>query len=269
MPSHTHPSPTHVKILLALSCIGLAMASHAQAVDDEAWHFSAGMGVMSQAKYPGSSETRVGALPTFSASHGRWQIGAVPGAGVPLGVSYTLLQDGPWRLGVGVGTGLGAARNAHDGSGFAKLGTIEQTTWGSVSGSYTLGAVAASASIVSDTGGHQQGTRAMLDVMYRTRPTNHLSLSVGPGLTWMDSRYASTYYGVSAEQSANTGYAAYKAGAGLNALRLSASADYQLTREWGLSAKLGLTQLQGDAAGSPTVEKKNQTSYGLFANYRF
>ena len=108
-----------------------------------------------------------------------------------------------------------------------------------------------------------------MDVMYRTRPTNHLSLSVGPGLTWMDSRYASTYYGVSAEQSANTGYAAYKAGAGLNALRLSASADYQLTREWGLSAKLGLTQLQGDAAGSPTVEKKNQTSYGLFANYRF
>lgn len=269
MPLHTPSGPTHAKLLLAWSCIGLTIASHAQGVDDEAWHFSVGMGVMSQAKYPGSSETRTGAMPTFSASHGRWQIGAIPGAGVPLGVNYTLVQDGPWRLGVGVGTGLGSSRGANDGSSFAKLGSIEQTTWGSVSGSYTLGAVAASASIVSDAGGHQQGTRAMLDVMYRSRLTDRLSLSMGPGLTWMDRRYANTYYGVSAEQSANTGYATYKAGTGLNALRLSVGADYQLTREWGLSAKLGLTQLQGDAASSPTVDKKNQTSYGLFAHYRF
>lgn len=269
MPPHSYPSPTRAQLLLALSFVASATVTHAQPVDDDAWHFSAGMGVISQPRYPGSSETRVGALPTFSASHGRWQIGATPGAGAPLGVNYTLMQDGPWRLGVGVGTGLGNPRNAKDTSNFSKLGTIEQTTLGSLSGSYTEGALAANASIVSDVGGNGQGTRAMLDVMYRTRPTDRLSLSVGPGLTWMDSRYASTYYGVSDTQSANTGYAAYQAGAGVSALRLSAGADYQLTRDWSLSAKLGLTQLQGDAASSPTVDKKNQTSYGLFANYRF
>jgi MipA family protein len=269
MPSPTSPTPKHIQRLLAMTCIGLAVTAHAQAVDEDAWRFSAGVGVISQPKYPGSSETRVGALPTFSASHGRWQIGALPGAGVPVGVNYTLMQDGPWRLGVGVGTGLGNPRNAKDNNSFSKLGSIEQTTLGSLSGSYTEGALAANASIVSDVGGNGQGTRAMLDVMYRTRPTDRLSLSVGPGLTWIDSRYASTYYGVSDTQSANTGYAAYKAGAGVSALRLSAGADYQLTRDWSLSAKLGLTQLQGDAASSPTVDKKNQTSYGLFANYRF
>lgn len=269
MPSPTPPTLTHAKLLLAISCIGLTVAAHAQAVDEEAWRFSVGMGLMSQPKYPGSSETRVGAMPTFSASHGRWQIGALPGAGVPVGVSYTLMQDGPWRLGVGVGTSLGNPRKGNENNNFSQLGTIEQTTLGTLTGSYTEGAWAANASIASDVGGHAQGTRAMLDVMYRIRPTDRLSLSVGPGLTWMDSRYASTYYGVSDTQSANTGYAAYKAGAGLSALRLSAGADYQLTREWSLSAKLGLTQLQGDAAGSPTVDKKNQASYGLFANYRF
>ena len=249
--------------------MAVTAASQAQAIEEESWHFSAGMGLMSQPKYPGSSENRVGALPTFSASNGRWQWGATPGMGVPLGVSYKLLQDGPWRLGVGVGTGLGSPRNGKEDNSFSKLGTIEQTALGSISGSYTQGAVAASASIVTDIGGHQQGTRALLDVMYRTRPMDRLSLSVGPGMTWMDSRYANTYYGVSADQSAKTGYTAYKAGAGLNALRLSAGADYQITHEWQVSAKLGLSQLQGDAANSPSVDKKTQTSYGLFANYRF
>lgn len=255
--------------LLTLAGLTLNAAAQAEDPKDNTWRFTAGLGLVSQPNYPGSSESRVGVLPTFSARHGRWQIGAVPGAGVPLGVNYTLVQDGPWRLGIGVGTGLGDSRKAKDDSSFARLGAIEQTTWGSVSGSYSLGALAAQASVVSDVGGHAQGTRAMLDVVYRSRPTDRLSLSVGPGITWMDPRAASTYYGVSDAQSSNTGYAAYKAGAGVSALRLSAGADYQLTREWGLSAKLGLSQLQGDAAGSPTVDKKNQTSYGLFANYRF
>ena len=259
----------HIKLLLALSSIGLTLSAQAQAVDEEAWRFNVGVGAISQPQYPGSSETRVGVMPTFSASHGRWQIGALSGAGVPIGVSYSLMQDGPWRLGVGVGTSLGKPRDGQENNNFSQLGSIAQTTLGSLTGSYTAGAWATSAGIVSDVGGKGQGTRAMLDVMYRTRPTDRLSLSVGPGLTWMDSRYATTYYGVSATQSANTGYAAYKAGAGVSALRLSAGADYQLTRDWSVSAKLGLTQLQGDAASSPTVDKKNQTSYGLFANYRF
>lgn len=269
MPSHTLLSPAPAKLLLTMTCLGLTMAAHAQTVNEEPWRFSVGMGLVSQPRYPGSSETRVGALPTFSASHGRWQIGALPGAGVPVGVSYALMQDGPWRLGIGVGTSLGNPRSGKENNNFSQLGAIEQTTLGTLTGSYTEGAWAANASIVSDVGGHTQGTRAMLDVMYRMRPTDRLSLSVGPGLTWIDSRYASTYYGVSDTQSLNTGYATYKAGAGVSALRLSAGTDYQLTRDWSLSAKLGLTQLQGDASGSPTVDKKNQASYSLFANYRF
>mgnify|MGYP002776466746 CR=1 FL=1 len=255
--------------LLALAGLAFSTLTHAQAVEDDAWHFNAGVGLMSQPTYPGSSETRTGALPTFGARKGRWQLGAVPGAGVPLGVGYTLMQDGPWRMGVGVGTDLGRSRNGSESSKFSNLGAIEQTALGSLSGSYTQGALAASANIITDIGGHQQGTRALLDLSFRTRPMERLVLSAGPGMTWTDGRYAQTYYGVSAAQSASSGYATYKARAGLNAWRLGASADYQLTHEWSLSAKLGVTQLQGDAANSPSIDKKTQTSYGLFANYRF
>ena len=146
--------------LLTLAGLTLNAAAQPEEPNDQAWRFTAGLGLVSQPNYPGSSERRSGVLPTFSASHGRWQFGALPGAGVPLGVNYTLVQDGPWRLAIGVGTGLGDSRKAKDDSSFARLGTIEQTTWGSLSGSYSLGALSTQASVVSDMGGHAQGTRA-------------------------------------------------------------------------------------------------------------
>jgi outer membrane protein len=94
-------------------------------------------------------------------------------------------------------------------------------------------------------------------------------LSAGPGMTLMDGQYAQTYYGVTAAQSASSGYGTYKAAAGINALRFGASANYEISREWSLGAKLSVSKLQGDAANSPTVKNGAQTSYGLFANYRF
>ncbi len=241
----------------------------AQPVDDDAWHGSVGMGVVSQPRYPGSSETRAGAMPTFGVTKGRLQLGALPGAGASLGVGYTLLQEGPWRLGLGVGTSLGKPRTANDGAALSGLGEIPNTTLGTVSGSYTQGAVTASASILSDLGGNQQGTRALLDLAFKARPMDKLVLTAGPGITLMNSQYAQTYYGVTAAQSAGSGYSTYKASAGVNALRFGASAEYHLTRDWSLGARLNLSRLQGDAANSPTAEKGTQASYGMFANYRF
>ena len=72
--------------LLALSGLACSTLTHAQPADDDAWHVNAGVGLMSQPQYPGSSETRADALPAFGATKVRWQLGAVPGAGVPLGV---------------------------------------------------------------------------------------------------------------------------------------------------------------------------------------
>jgi outer membrane protein len=254
--------------LMSMAVAPFAMAQPAP-MEDGAWHGNVGMALMSQPKYLGSSETRMGPMPTFSLTNGRWQLGALPGAGVPLGVSYTVLQDGPWRFGVGVGTSMGKPRSANDGSQQSNLGEIRQSTLGSVSGSYTEGAITASASIIGDIGGSQQGTRALLDVMVKTKPMNRWTFSAGPGITLMDSQYAQAYYGVSSAQSASSGYATYQASAGINALRIGAGADYELTREWRLGAKLNVSKLQGDAANSPITEKGTQTSYGLFANYRF
>ena len=113
--------------LMSMAVTPFAMAQPAP-MEDGAWHGNVGMALMSQPKYLGSSETRMGPMPTFSLTNGRWQLGALPGAGVPLGVSYTVLQDGPWRFGVGVGTSMGKPRSANDGSQQSNLGEIRQST---------------------------------------------------------------------------------------------------------------------------------------------
>jgi outer membrane protein len=269
MPRFGFISVQPLVLLMVLPSMAVSPLVLAQPIDDDAWHFNVGMGVIAQPKYPGSNETRTGAMPVFNATKGRFQIGALAGEGGPLGVSYTLIQEGPWRLGLGIGTGLGNLRTANEGTELSSLGEIKQTTICAVFGSYSVGAVSTSASIVRDIGGHQQGTRAIVDVMFRARPMGKWVLSAGPGMTLMDSQYAQTYYGVTADQSASSGYSTYRATAGINALRISANASYELSREWSLGAKLSVTKLQGDAANSPTVKNGAQTSYGLFANYRF
>jgi MipA family protein len=270
MPRFRFFSIQHLVLLMSLTSMAVSPLVLAQPIDDDdAWHFNVGMGVIAQPKYPGSHETRAGIIPVFNAAKGRFQIGALAGAGVPLGVSYTMIQEGPWRLGLGIGTGLGNSRTANDGTALSSLGEIKQTTLGSVSGSYSEGAVSASASIIRDIGGHQQGTRALVDVMFNTRLMDKWVLSAGPGMTLMDSQYAQTYYGVTAAQSASSGYGTYNAAAGINALRIGASANYEISREWSLGVRLSVSKLQGNASNSPTVKNDAQSSYGLFANYRF
>ncbi len=268
-----HPfCPFSCKPLALFSIVMSIAVSHlalAQPAPDDAWHASVGMGLISQPKYPGSSETRMGAMPAFNVTKGRWQLGALPGATLSVGASYTLVQDGPWRFALGAGTGIGSPRTAGAGAQPSGLGDIKATTLGTISGSYTEGAVIASTSVITDIGGNQQGTRALLDVAFKANPADKWTLTVGPGISWMDSQYAQTYYGVTAAQSASSGNSTYKASAGINAVRLGVGADYEISREWSVGAKLSAAKLQGDAANSPAVGKGTQTSYGIFANYRF
>lgn len=235
----------------------------------DTWQFSAGMGVMSRAKYPGSSETKTTALPLFSANYGRFFIGGVPNAGVPLGAGVNLLQSGPWRAGVAVGFNPGKARRESDAARLKGMGDIDGTVMGSVFGSYDDKYFAVKSSLVTDVGGKNQGTRFSMDLEGKYAVSDRLMFSAGPGFTWADSKYTQTYFGVTAAQSASSGLAAYSASSGLNNVRFSLGANYKLTPQWGLMTRITTESLRGDAVKSPLTEKKSQNSLGVFANYRF
>lgn len=261
---YNYPVPV---LALAGAVLG-SSAAMAQPFDDS-WKFSAGAGVVSHAKYPGSGDTEVSAFPMLSASYGRFIIGGLPGAGIPLGVGAHLLRNEHWHAGIGLGSTLGKAREESDSATLRGLGDIDGTVFVSAFGSYTDKWFAVRGSVVTDAGGKDQGTRLLMDLEGKYSVNERLRLTAGPGFTWADSKYSQTFFGISAAQSASSGRAAYTAASGINSVRFSLGANYLLTPQWGLGARVTAERLRGDAASSPVTERKSQNSVGLFAHYRF
>jgi len=245
-----------------------AQARLEQATDDS-WRFSAGLGVFSRPKYPGSGDSDAVAVPLVSANYGRYFIGGTPGAGFPFGVGFNLIQSDTWRFGVALGGELTKPRKASDAPILHGWGDISQTALGSVFAAYTLDWLTVRGFLVSDLGGHDQGTRIAVDIEGKYPVDERLTLTAGPGVTWANGKYSQTFFGINARQSLVAGIAPYAADSGVNTVRFSVGALYHLSAQWSIGASVTAAWLQGDAENSPITEDKLQTTYGLFASYRF
>ncbi|MEG5548601.1 MipA/OmpV family protein [Enterobacter wuhouensis] len=100
-----------------------------------------------------------------------------------------------------------------------------------------------------------------------TSPKNALTLSMNG--SWGTSKYMQTYYGVSAEQSAASGFSRHEPGAGLYAWSVNVDWSHKLTPRWSILAATGVTQLVGDAADSPIVKRKTSPTGSLKVTYSF
>lgn len=87
--------------------------------------------------------------------------------------------------------------------------------------------------------------------------------------SWGSDKYMQTYYGVSAAQSAASGFARHDAGAGIYAYSLNLDWTHRLTSRWSVLAAAGVTQLTGDAADSPIVHRKTSPTGSLKVTYSF
>jgi MipA family protein len=79
--------------------------------------------------------------------------------------------------------------------------------------------------------------------------------------------YNQTFYGVTAEQSANSGFLQYKAGSGLYALKSSVTYVHQVDKNWSVIASVALTRFTSKAADSPIV--KSNFNYAAVGAVKF
>ncbi|MEA5205192.1 MipA/OmpV family protein [Enterobacter mori] len=100
-----------------------------------------------------------------------------------------------------------------------------------------------------------------------TSPNNAVTLALTS--SWGSDKYMQTYYGVSAAQSAASGFARHDAGAGIYAYSLNLDWTHRLTSRWSVLAAAGVTQLTGDAADSPIVQRKTSPTGSLKVTYSF
>ncbi len=108
---------------------------------------------------------------------------------------------------------------------------------------------------------------ASAGVGYPIGPGRFVSASLGA--LWANQSYKQSYFGVTPEQAARTGYRVYAPSAGLVDTRLTLSSFGGIDRHWGYFINLTASRLQGDAKNGPLVQERTQTSALVGLNYRF
>jgi outer membrane scaffolding protein for murein synthesis (MipA/OmpV family) len=87
--------------------------------------------------------------------------------------------------------------------------------------------------------------------------------------TWGSGKANGTFYRVTPQQSAVSGFSVYEPGSGLRDVALGVIASYDLSRHWSLVGTLQARWLQGDVANSPLVERREAIYANAGVAYRF
>ncbi len=88
-------------------------------------------------------------------------------------------------------------------------------------------------------------------------------------LTWGNEKSAQRYFGITPPQAAATGLPAYHAGSGTRLIQTGLLGDIDIAKHWVGLWGITFQRLQGDAAGSPIVQDRNNWYANAGAAYRF
>ncbi|MCH8620769.1 MipA/OmpV family protein [Undibacterium sp. TS12] len=94
-------------------------------------------------------------------------------------------------------------------------------------------------------------------------------VEVGGTLSYGDAKYNQTYFGVTATQSANSGYKAYTPKAGFTQALGTVAWTHVIDKNWSVRTAAGVSQVMGDAADSPLTKKKTNPILMSTVNYSF
>lgn len=219
--------------------------------------------VMTSPRYEGARDYRAIAIPLVApvgASNGMVQVKGLDEIRLRL-FSIDRLELGPlagWRFG----------RDEDDGRRLAGLGDIDG---GLVAGGYAayrlLGPASAFLAYQHQLTGDDTGGLLRFGVESKAQVHPALTLTATVGSTWASEDYMRAFFGVTPPQAALSGLAAYAPAAGIKDVSLALGADIALDRRWTLRLTGRYTQLLGDAADSPIVERDGQLYGGIGLTY--
>lgn len=95
------------------------------------------------------------------------------------------------------------------------------------------------------------------------RAENGLVLNAGPRVEFGNSRFARTYFGVTASEAAQSSLSAYAPSGGVHSLGVEVGAYQPLTDAWGITGSVRYDRLRGDAAASPIVKQGSRNQLAV------
>lgn len=224
---------------------------------------TAGVALISGARYAGSDERRVMLLPTLDY---QWANGFF--AGVGNGVGYNFSTQPGLSYGVRLTADFGrkesrsnALRGMGDIDASAQLGAFfnySLTRSVSLTSSLRYGSGNDNKGLLLDLG---LGTGRMLAPQWR--------VGANVGATLANAQYQQSYFGVSRTQAARSGYRTYTPGAGVRDMRVGVSLTHIINPRLTMTGGLSVSSLLGDAKDSPLTKQATTVNGLVVLGYGF
>jgi MipA family protein len=264
----TLSAPPLSRTLLALSLACAGGAAHAQAFDAVRLFAVprgdgqglAGLAVIAGHEYLGSDERKTLVLPGLSY---QWKNGWFAGTGN--GIGYKFASPDDMQYGLRVTLDLG--RDENDAVALAGMGDIDMRP--EVGAFFNYFITPEWFLTTSFRYGAGNGSQTDIGIGWSSQLAPQWRGALGVGATYVNSKYMEAFYGVTAAQSASSGYAVYTPGAGWRDLRGTASLTYFFDADWSLTGAVTVRALQGDVKRSPIVKEDTPVSGVAALNYSF
>lgn len=263
-------------ILMALPVVASAASSYndsnenivEQTLPDGGWSMTKarvtiGLGVADSARYVGSNQQKIRLMPVLNATWGNGWF-----AGFPRGIGYNFSSDPHVEYGLRLGMDMG--RKANVSPALAGLGNINARP--ELGGFWNYGltqAVRLTSDVRYGAGRDSQGALLGLGLHYLIPVDEKQAVTLAVNTAYANSHYMQSYYGVTAAQSARSGYAIYTPGAGIREVDVSASYRYKLDRQWSLLTGATLGQLGSSVTAAPMTKSNSHNSVYVQTNYTF
>lgn len=219
--------------------------------------------VIAAPEYAGADKHDVVVLPSFDY---RWKNGWF--AGFSNGIGYLFPSRPDMQYGLRVTADFGRKESRSD--ALAGMGNINVRPEAGIFFNYFPTAeVFLTSSLRYGAGNDSNGMQIDLGAGYARQLAPQWRGAVGVAATYANADYMQSYFGVTAQQSASSGYAAYQPGAGWRDLRLNGSLTYSFNAKWSLTGAVTASTLQGDARDSPIVFENTLISGILALGYSF
>ncbi|RFP16114.1 MULTISPECIES: MipA/OmpV family protein [unclassified Duganella] len=226
-----------------------------------------GGGIAYVPEYAGSKKSRVVPLPYIERTFDNgFFLSTMRGAGFQTSVSGVGLSA---ALSYG-GARADHKRNIFDGSDALKgMGDIQGAAQAVLGASYQFGTVGVSLSTTQNLAHREHGATYTLGAATQLYTTASDQVGLSVSTEYADKKHMQTYFGVTAAQSAASGYKAYNARGGIANVTTSVSWNHVLDKNWSVHTVLGITQLASDAADSPLTKRKTTPMLMTGVAYKF
>ncbi|CAB3763221.1 hypothetical protein LMG29542_04540 [Paraburkholderia humisilvae] len=230
------------------------------------WETRVGAGMTFEPRYDGSSRYHILAGPSLDI---RYKDLAFLSTGEGLGVN--VLQGDNWRTSIAAVYDLG--RRAHDDPQHLNgLGNINPAPEIKLAAEYVISKdfpLTFRTAITRSIGGSNGWIADVGAYMPMPGSSDSFFWFAGPSVSFADSTYMNSWFGVNPAQSAASGLRQYDASAGLKSAGFGITMIWFVNKHWFVTADGAIKRLLGSAAASPVIQTKTNGVCDISLNYQF